>query len=164
MAESNKVKKTESNSLVVNRVAQSINKLIGRQDAVFMSYMIGKVDEDKLGKIACADYNNPIFILFISIFFGFIGVDRLMIKDHLGYIKMGMFILGCIFIACALSIYNKILLGESDSISSFQVLGRFGMIPLLISIIWSSIDIFFVYRKVQKNNLATMVEILKNED
>ncbi|WP_336610865.1 TM2 domain-containing protein [Campylobacter sp. Cr9] len=119
--------------------ASSIMLLIGNKISSTHKLMLieklKNTDENKLSNISYLSFKSPILALVLGLFFGGLGVDRFYQGNYiLGAIKLIIFIL-CIF---GLGIF----------------IGPFFFLYILI-------DLFFVYKAVQKDNFNKILKAVE---
>ena len=126
--------------------------------------------EDKLERLILLNLKNPILALVLSLFLGFLGIDRIYKGDFkLGALKFFLFAtILILFVFLTLLSYS--LLGdymdytkEEATISLFAsplLLAVFMLGLFFLLLIWSVIDIFLVFFGIKKDNLKKILEIL----
>ena len=58
-------------------------------DVPQISARLAKLDDDKLIAVQALEYKNPIVLLIVSLFFGFLGIDRFLLGNILlGILKL----------------------------------------------------------------------------
>ena len=66
-----------------------------KEDIPYLKALLSSIDEERFTLISDIEFKNPFLILGVSIYFGWLGIDRFMIGDiKLGVLKLltlGMF-------------------------------------------------------------------------
>lgn len=106
--------------------------------------------KDFISKLSQIKLKSPAFVFWVGNFlFGSFGVARFMIGDMmLGFIRLGLTILCCIFIALSLFNNNAEYLAIADFIS-------------FIIFIWGIADLFLVGKKLRKQNLEKIINLMQ---
>ncbi len=140
-----------------NSVLSSIVDKLPRDGlaAITLKEKFERLSQDKqkdfISKLSQIKLKSPAFVFWVGNFlFGSLGVARFMIGDMmLGFIRLGLSILYNIFIVLSLFNNNTEYL---EFISGFI---------LLIIWIWWIVDLFLVGKKLRKQNLEKIINLMQ---
>lgn len=121
-----------------NSVLMLLDGKISAEQKFMLNDKLDSISEDKLKNLPLIPLKSPILAVVLGFFLGIFGVDRFYQGNYLlGFVKLALFIIGCITILIAI-----------------------GLLILQGLYIYVLIDLFFVYKAVQKDNYQKILQIL----
>lgn len=121
-----------------NSVLMLLDGKISAEQKFMLNDKLDSISEDKLKNLPLIPLKSPILAVVLGFFLGIFGVDRFYQGNYLlGFVKLALFIIGCITILIAI-----------------------GFLILQGLYIYVLIDLFFVYKAVQKDNYQKILQIL----
>ena len=133
---------------------------VSKRSIDIISEELKEVPSSKVKKLMNLPFKKPLTTLFLSIFFGQLGVDRFYLKDSLGYLKLALKI-----VQVMINIVGLIAKSYGNGIVCFLSLAV-AVILGLASTLWWIFDIFSLFNQVKKKNtleLAIRISALKEE-
>lgn len=122
-----------------NAVLILLDGKISSEQKFMLNDKLKDINEEKLNNLAIIPFKSPIVAVILGFFFGGFGVDRFYQGSYfLGFLKLALLIIGFV--------------------TAFIFIGVFILWGLGIYVL---IDLFFVYKAVQKDNYHKILLVLE---
>lgn len=121
---------------------------IPQESVLVLQERLRSVSDDKILVLSSIPLKSPILGLIFGLAFGVFGVDRFY-KGDIG--------LGIAKLAFGLSYIIALFYEEEILESTFWF---FGFLPALVIVLWITLDYFLVWRRIKKDNLQHIQDIL----
>lgn len=122
-----------------NSVLMLLDGKISTEHKFMLNSRLDNVSEEKLQNLSLVPLKSPILAVVLGFFFGWLGVDRFYQGSFgLGILKIAIFIIGCITTLIAIGFFILWALG-----------------------IYVFVDLFFVYKAVQRDNFKKISQAIE---
>lgn len=148
----------------VNELFFEYHNLVPENRVTNLKSALERADDEKEEDLLFVKTYNPVIVLILSIFFGAFGVDRFYLKDtimgvcKLLFLPFNFIISICYYFNIQQTIKN-IALG--NDVSSNLIITKILLSLLIITsiawAIWSTLDIYFSYKKCKEKNFDNIL-------
>lgn len=116
-----------------------LDNKISSEQKLMLGNKLDSLSEEKFKNLAYLNYKHPILAMVLGFFFGVLGVDRFYQGNKIiGFIKLGICLLGLL-----------------------TMIFFIGLIIIWALYIFVLIDIYFVYKAIQKDNYEKILQTIE---